>query len=159
MARTRNKVISLLSVVLALTITSCNNNAVFQDSVEMKKTVRHYNEPAEFEFSMKDSINHYDMLVNIRNGTDYAYNNMWLFVTYEYPNDSILTDTVECPLAYSNGEWIGSGIGDVVDNLVMFKQDVRFPRAGNYKVSIRHGMRNDDLKAVHSIGLRVQRAL
>jgi gliding motility-associated lipoprotein GldH len=69
----------------------------------------------------------------------------------------MLTDTVEYILAEKSGKWRGSGIGDLFDNQFSYRKNIRFEKPGKYQLSIRQGMRAEQLKGIHDIGLRVEK--
>ena len=64
-------------------------------------------------------------------------------------------DTLECILADEKGKWLGNGLGDIYDNQILFKKNVRFPLAGKYTFEIQHGMRADIVPLIMDVGLRI----
>jgi gliding motility-associated lipoprotein GldH len=66
-------------------------------------------------------------------------------------------DTLECLLADEQGSWLGKGAGNVWDNQILLKKNVRFPRKGVYSFLITQGMRKDPLVDVADVGLRIER--
>lgn len=83
---------------------------------------------------------------------------MFFFKTY-FPNNTYQVDTIDCPLAERSGRWYGSGLGDLLDNRIMFKRNVQLPQAGNYKFELQHAMRSDTIEEVYDIGLRIEKAI
>jgi gliding motility-associated lipoprotein GldH len=79
-------------------------------------------------------------------------------MNYSGPSGFISTDTLEFPLAYPDGRWIGTGAGDMVDTRFSFGRNFKFSEPGIHKVSFKHGMRYDDLSPVFDIGLRIEYA-
>lgn len=151
--------VCFLAAVLFVGAVSCDQSKIYNNSEPIAGETWHYDSAVAFSFEIEDTVNIHDMLLHIRNAKDYEYSNMWVFVTFEYPNGTEYTDTVECPLAFSDGKWIGSSGPGYVNNLVMFKKDMQFPVPGEYKVHIVHGMRDEHLEGIENIGLRVQRAV
>ena len=84
------------------------------------------------------------------------YSNLFVFLTYRFPNGKSRVDTVECTLADERGRWRGSGFGDLVDQRFMLNQGVQFPLKGRYGLEVKHGMRQDPLPSVANIGLRLK---
>lgn len=138
--------------------TACNRGSLFQETRELEQASWEYQDTLQFVVNAQDTINPYNWYVNVRNGANYAYSNLWLFVHYTDPEGTLFRDTVELPLAYPDGRWIGSGVGDVVDNSILFRSGFRFPKSGTYQVTLQHGMRSDTLHELISVGLFIQRA-
>ena len=61
-------------------------------------------------------------------------------------------------LADEKGKWIGSGMGDLYDNQIPFKKNVRFPLAGIYSFEIQQGMRMENVPLIMDVGLRIEKA-
>jgi gliding motility-associated lipoprotein GldH len=75
-----------------------------------------------------------------------------------FPNGKFSTDTLECILADEKGKWLGKGLGDIYDNQIPFKRNVRFPQAGTYVFEIQQGMRSDNIPLIMDVGLRIEKA-
>ena len=71
-------------------------------------------------------------------------------------NKVLKTDTLQYILAKPNGEWYGSGMGDVKEIFVQYKNEYKFPANGKYKVELKHGMRTDQLKGIEDIGIKIE---
>ena len=145
-------------VAIGFSLQSCDSNRVYEEyhkipdyNWSMKDTIR-------FEIDVTDTISVHNLLVNIRNTGGYAYSNMWLFVKQISPDGSMIDDKFECQLASEKGEWYGTGFGDIFDLQVPFKQNMVFPKSGVYTFEIVQGMRDEELKEVVNIGLRLEKA-
>ena len=64
--------------------------------------------------------------------------------------------TIECMLADDRGRWRGTGFGDLVDQRFMVESGVRFPLSGRYRLDVTHGMRQDPMPGLASVGLRLE---
>lgn len=116
-----------------------------------------YRKPITFDFNINDSTALYDIYINVRHENSFEYQNLWLFVTIEGPDDESSTDTINCPLAMNDGKWFGSGTGAVIDLPVLIYKRHKFSRRGKHKISIKHGMRNDSLKHIRRIGVLIKK--
>lgn len=99
----------------------------------------------------------YNLNMHIRNKNNYAYSNIWLFVNIASPNGEQLIDTVEFTLAEPSGKWLGSGLGDLFDNKLPYKQNIAFPDSGTYQISIQQGMRDDVLNGIDAVGISIEK--
>ena len=106
-----------------------------------------------------DTFTYYNVFINIRNASQYQFSNIYLFVTTTYPDGSTSKDTLDCPLQDPSGKWLGSGLGDLWDNRLLFKPSVKFRQAGKYTLQYEQAMRIDPLPMITDVGLRVERVL
>jgi len=67
-------------------------------------------------------------------------------------------DTMECILADPNGKWLGEGLGDIWDNKILFKQNVKFRKSGLYEFSLTQAMRVDSLPMIMDAGISIEKA-
>jgi gliding motility-associated lipoprotein GldH len=115
------------------------------------------NEKVSFEVNVNDTINKYDFALNLRNTTDYTKSNIIFFITTIYPDRGVTKiDTVECSLAYPDGQWVGKGSGKIKDNRFWFAKDVQFPQKGNYVFEIKQATREDSLVGIIDVGLHIE---
>ena len=109
-----------------------------------------------FHWDVQDTLLRHDVMLDVRHAQDYPNSNLYLFLTYRFPNGKSRVDTVECTLADARGKWRGSGFGDLVDQRFMLESGIRFPLRGRYGLEVVHGMRNDPVVGVSNVGLRLE---
>ena len=137
---------------------SCNSGDVlFEENLSLENALWKSNNMATFDFTIKDTISYYDILVNLRNNDSYEYSNLYLFVSIDFPNGKKHIDTLNAILADPTGRWVGSGIGDIYDNQFILVDNLAFPISGEYQVNVVHAMRKKDLQGIENIGLKVQK--
>ncbi len=144
----------LVSVLLALA--GCGE-VLFQESHSIPNKIWEQKNILKFDIAVKDTMTGYDFYVDFRNEGSYPYANIFMFVTTTFPSGKNAKDTVECILADRTGRWLGSGLGDVLDNHILFKENVRFPRAGTYTFEFEHGMRTEELPSVLDMGISLEK--
>lgn len=147
--------ITYLPVLMALA--SCDSTVVFEENQAIENASWKASAPVLFEFEMKDTTTLHNFYINLRNGENYAYSNIYVFVELEFPNGKKSIDTVECILADPTGKWIGSGSGSIYDNRFLYQHGKQFPLSGRYKVNIQQGMRTDELNGINDVGFRISR--
>jgi gliding motility-associated lipoprotein GldH len=124
-------------------------NLIIENSLWNKDTLLKFNIPVE------DTVSLYSLSVYLRNRTDYSFQNLYLFLNTMAPNGNATTDTLNYILAHDDGSWTGSGglFSKYRENTFLYRKYIRFPEKGNYSVTIRHGMRKDNLEGITSVGL------
>ncbi len=148
----------LLLVVMFFLLSSCNKDVVFSKYQTFKNEEWFAKDKAVFEMDIVDTQSLHNIFLMVRHAESYPYNNLFLFVTTQYPDGKVLTDTMEVVLANSKGEWQGSGVGDIYDFKVPVKKNVRFALAGKYKFSFEQGMRVDPLPLILDFGFEIEKS-
>jgi len=156
-----------LAVAVCFLIASCDSKAVY-DVYKSVPDQWHKDSIASFNFKAPDTINNYDLYVQLRNTNDYKFSNLFLIVELDYPNGKAVKDTLEYKMAALNGELLGSGFSDVKENKLWyrgFKDSFQFKEEGDYTLKIQHAMRNNgdvdgiiNLEGITDIGFRVEQA-
>lgn len=146
-----------VAFLLATFLWSCDSNRLYEKYISFEDTIWPRGEKAIFDVEVIDTISRYDLYVNFRHAGDYNYKNLYLFTEIIGPNNLSAVDTLQMILADNRGNWLGKGIGDLYDYTFLFKQDVSFPANGEYVFKIEQAMRDEKLKNVTDIGLRIEK--
>lgn len=148
--------ISYCLYIIALTFCSCNKDAIYMKSVALPGNIWSYKSPLKFDIPVADSVNMYNIFINIRNESEYPFSNLYLFIDITSPKNITERDTMECILATPEGRWLGHGLGDIWDNKILFKR-VHFPNKGNYTFTLTQAMRVDSLPMIMNAGISVEK--
>jgi len=153
----------LLILLLATVFIGCDKNRVFD---EYKSLPNQWNKDSILTFTLKniDTLQSYNLFINVRNNNDLEYSNLYLISEIQFPQGKVITDTLEYEMAAPSGKWLGEGFGDVKENKLWYKEQVTFPESGKYKVSLQHAMRKngnekgiENLKGITEIGFRIEK--
>lgn len=148
----------VFSFIVITLLTSCDPTKVYEENIGISELTWNKSNIIPFTFNCNDTVNLHNVYINVRNAGDYGYSNLYLFVTTTYPNGELSKDTIECTLADDKGEWLGDGSGEIFDNQILFKSNVRFKQAGKYIFSYEQAMRVDKLPQIMDVGLRIEKA-
>lgn len=155
--------LKLIAPILVMVLFfSCDSNTVVAESKSLSE-IWNKNETIEFSISQLDSLKKYNMFVSIRNTNDYRFSNIFLIVSMEFPHGKIITDTLEYKMANPDGSWLGTGIGNIKENKLWYKENVSFLEKGDYKIRINHAIRNNgnvegvtNLEGIIDVGYSVE---
>lgn len=151
----------VFGALLAL-LCSCDDNHVFDDYKSFdgawnKDTI------VSFQFEQQDTTSLYNMFINLRSNNDYSYSNIFLIVAMQEPNNKTTIDTLEYEMAYPDGTLMGEGFTDFKESKLWYRENVKFPSQGNYKISIQQAVREADkvigvqeLEGITEVGFRVE---
>ncbi len=146
----------VITAVTSMLIAACSDNYVYNGYVTMLHERWHADSLASFRVPVSDTITFYNLFVNVRNTTDYPYQNLYLFINITAPNGASVRDTFECYLADDHGKWLGKGKGKLRDNRFIYRQNIRFGTEGDYTVTLQQAMRVEQLKGISEVGFRVE---
>ena len=149
--------LSALFILSLLVFQSCDSKRFFEENTRIEKSVWNSKDKATFTVTISDIHSSYNFYFNLRNGGDYPYSNIYLFLKTVFPDGRISRDTIECQLADYEGKWLGSGIGEVKFNRFLFQKGVRFLQKGQYIFELEQAMRVNNLKGIADIGIRLEK--
>lgn len=135
---------------------SCSEKEVFSEFHSFSKAEWGQNDILKFQVPVYDTLSYYDVFLELRNNNDYPFRNIWLFIDSESPNGEVRSDTLNAELADIYGKWYGKGIG-VYTYSFPYELHMQYKDTGTYVYSIRQGMRENPLKGISDIGLRVSK--
>jgi gliding motility-associated lipoprotein GldH len=146
----------LLFSVILIMLSSCSHGVLYQKYTSIPNSEWDMKAPVTFKLNVTDTTSYYNVFVNVRNADNYAYSNLYLFIDITSPMHTKERDTLECILADPSGRWMGEGLGDIWDNKILFKRNVRFPKSGEYDITYTQAMREDKLQMIMDVGLTVE---
>jgi len=136
---------------------ACSKDVVYTDSIAIPSEVWSLDNIPEFKAGISDTASLCNVNFILRTGTSYPYRNIWLFVNTVAPSGKSITDTIQYMLADEKGKWFGKGFGDIRELDLPYRTGVFFREKGTYSFIIRHGMRDENLKGVYDLGLRISK--
>ena len=143
-------------VLLVLTIWSCSNSSVYEQNFDVDEKGWSYKDPLNFEFKIDDSKQNYNLFINLKFNKSYSYRNVFFFVDIQDPQEKVLRDTIELPLASSTGKWLGEMSGDYVEQKLVFRLNISFPIEGDYRIKIQQAMRDTFLQKISMVGMELK---
>jgi gliding motility-associated lipoprotein GldH len=150
----------LVAIIIVTVInTSCSNDAFYEEFREVKNEAWDMADIKEFPVHINDTSANYRLIITIRNTTDYAYSNLYMFFTTINPDQTASRDTIECLLADRYGNWLGKGFGKIRENRFLIRGQYSFPDTGDYFFTLEHGMRDEVLEGITDIGLRIEKII
>jgi gliding motility-associated lipoprotein GldH len=153
----------LLIFFAALLFSSCDKNRLYEEYIPIDDFMWNRNKHLTFRFDISDTLISYNIYLNLRHRGDYKYSNIFLFINTQGPDSMNIRDTIDFPLANEKGkwhgkkDWLGTGIGDLFDNRLIYKKNVIFPKKGTYTIEIEQAMREIIIESVSDVGVRVEK--
>lgn len=152
----------VLIAIFSLLLVSCDKTRVYDDYKSIKNEW-HRDSLVSFTFEAPDTLQGYNLFINLRNNSEYKYSNLYLITEINYPNGRVISDTLQYEMATPSGEWLGTGFGEVKESKLWYKENFRFEEAGEYEVTLQQAMRKRDsvsgiqeLEGITEVGFRIE---
>lgn len=144
-------------LLIAMLIGGCIKIDLYEKQVAIPSQKWSYDFTPEFSFEIKDTTSQFLIYITIRHTELYQFNNIWLKVGSKAPGDSIRVQDINLKLA-SSSQWDGTGMGDIYEvRKLISPGPVSFRKAGNYTFTISQIMRENPLKYIMNVGLRLEK--
>lgn len=143
-----------LAVVGLGSFCSCRQTDVYNEFNTLPRNGWFKRDVQRFTPESPDSTGRYDLYLTLRHNGDYAYRNLWLFVSYTGADGVQKTDTVNCELADEFGRWSGGGWGSYYQQELLLDDCFRFV-GKEQVVTIQQAMRDDRIRGISDVGIRI----
>lgn len=146
----------LLILASALLFIQCDSPHYYQ---QQKSVHNNWNKDSAvtFQFEVEDTLTTYDFFLLTRNNDEFPYSNLYLFTELTTPKGEKFTDTLQYYLAFQDGEWVGSG-NRLKELYLLYRENISLKDTGEYKLSVWHGMRDNQLVGIEDISLIVDKS-
>ena len=148
----------LLLVACSLQLTACDTIDLYEKVVSIPKHDWQSNFKPQFKFTIKDTNANYQMFVILRHNEKYNYNNIWLTVGSQAPGDTMRSQNINLELGNDAKGWEGTGMDDIFEiRKNITPGPVPFKKAGDYTFTLSQIMRENPLKHILNVGIRVEK--
>lgn len=149
----------ILFSLLVVLIWSCDSDRLYEKNHDFEDRAWLASDKPVFEFTVSDTLKHYNLYCNIRNSVDYPYSR--IFITYSLQDSSGTSVAKNLISAFlfeeKTGKPLGSsGLGDVYDQQVPILKNYKFPKSGTYSINFDQFMRTDTLSGILAVGFRLE---
>ena len=142
----------------SLLIAGCTDaNAVLDQNARIDNLNWAYVNKIKYDVAIEDTTVAYNLYLNLRVTADYKYANLFALIGEGRAGSKPHYTRYEFKLANPDGEWLGKGSGNLFSYQIPFKTDYHFPARGTYHFEIEQNMRNNPLREVSDVGLRVEK--
>lgn len=139
--------------ILSVFVISCTTKVVYKHTVKIENGFWTYENPAQFSFSVQDTSILYRLALNIEHGDDYPYENLYVKIHTEYPDQSTKADVVSLELADHSGLWNGACRRNTCRVNIPLQEKTYFSDPGDYTLQLEQYMREDSIPGIRSLEL------
>lgn len=147
----------IISLFALLLFAGCNHKTYYGHIQTLPHEKWAVDKPLYYKMTIEDSMQYFNMYIQIRNTTDFATQNFYVFMKTKYPDGHTEQDTLGFILCDKFGNWTGKGNGRLKDNKFLFQPKVRFPNNGEYIFTVTQGMREEVVEGIESFGILLEK--
>jgi gliding motility-associated lipoprotein GldH len=149
---------TIIIFLLTWAFVSCGKIDLYEKQAEIPSQQWFYNDVPSFTFNIEDTSSLYNLYIVLRHTDAYNYNNIWLKLGSQSPGDTIHFQNLNLQLANDANGWEGAGTDDIFEvRKNITPGPVPFKRPGKYTFFVSQIMRENPLKHILNIGLRVEK--
>lgn len=133
---------------------------VFEKNVSLPRQEWQSSFRPEITFQIKDTSSLYNIFFVIRHSDAYDFNNIWIRATVDQPGElGTKRQQYDLPLANNEKGWIGSAMDDIYETRILIQPQTKFRKTGDYHFTLEQIMREDPLKHVLDVGIRIEKMI
>lgn len=166
--RSMNRMMSMLNdkpvrfsscLLFTLLFSACGlRTGVFEKTVSFAGHEWPSSVKPEFTFTISDTASLYNVFIVTRHSDAYSFNNLYVKATVREPGVPETKSAVYDLTLASNKAWIGTAMDDIYDARVLIQPKTKFSHPGDYHFTLEQLMREDPLRNMLNVGLRVEKA-
>ncbi len=148
--------LSLTLLALTASFAGCSNgNTIIDQNNDVENHNWTYVNKFRYDVPIADIKPAYNIYINLRVTGDYKYANMFILLTRVDPDKKSTTTRFELKLADKDGAWLGQGSGNLYSFQLPLLTGYKFAAKGTYTFYIEQNMRDNPLREVSDVGLRI----
>lgn len=136
---------------------SCSSDYFYEKTNSIESGNWSYEDGLDFSFEIADTLQLYNLWLEVEHSTDYNYQNLYTQIHTEFPSGRQLSEPLSLELADKIGRWYGDCNNSACTLLIPIQQDAFFDQAGTYKITIEQYMRENPVRGIRSIGFLVEK--
>jgi gliding motility-associated lipoprotein GldH len=146
-------------LVIPIILCSCNlSSGVFEKNFAIPGQAWESSVKPEISVTIKDTASLYNIFFVIRHSDAYNYNNIWIRATIDRQEESTMKSRqYDLSLATNDKGWLGSAMDDIYEARLLIQPRIRFKQPGDYHITLEQIMREDPLKHILDVGIRLEK--
>uniref|UniRef100_UPI0040484504 gliding motility lipoprotein GldH n=1 Tax=Polaribacter sp. TaxID=1920175 RepID=UPI0040484504 len=148
-----------LVLLCSLSFLACDENRVYDSYSAIPNNEWRRIDPIVLPFVINDTLTKNSLFVLVRNNNKFKFNKLVLITELLDPNGKNIVDTLVCDIADASGKLLGKGFTEIKEHKILYKKNHAFPLSGDYILSVRQGVTNDQnaLDGIVDLGFRIEK--
>lgn len=143
-------------MTFTLWFSSCTTINLFEKDVTIPGHEWKSSFKPDFTFAIKDTTAPYQFFFVIRHTEKYNFTNIYINLYIKAPHSDSATKIQRSLTLADNNGWLGSGMDDIYEQRIPLGAPQSL-KAGTYTFTLEQIMREDPLKNVLNVGLRIEK--
>lgn len=152
-----NKTFLFFVLVFLVTMTSCKPLELYEQTTPYPSHEWSSKDSSNYQFNITDTTAQYKIFFVIRHHNSFHYKNIWIQLKTQSPLSGPVNQSLNLQMADDQKGWLGVGMDDIYDQRIPVTPTPIQLKAGLYKFSLQHTMREDPLQGVLATGIRVEK--
>ncbi|MEI9808477.1 MAG: gliding motility lipoprotein GldH [Bacteroidota bacterium] len=142
------------SLLLAV---SCTTVDLYEKTVPVPGHAWQSSFQPAFDFTIKDTTQYYQPYLVLRHNEKYNFNNIYINLYVKGPGqDTAQKYLLDLELANNEGGWKATGMDDIYEHRIELDKP-KYLKAGNYTFKVEQIMRENPLRNVLDVGIRIEK--
>ncbi len=138
-------------LLITVLFVSCQQEPYYSEERELNPEAWSTDDALMFDLTVNDTTSIFNMELHLKHTTEYAYENIYLLVTTNFPDREPAEERLNIQLAEKTGKWIGNCRSEDCSLKVYLLDQFRFPSTGDYSFQIKQHTRDKNLKGISAM--------
>ncbi len=146
-----------LFCLFSFSLISCGPDYLFDKQIEVPNGEWTYENIPSFEVDITDTLQIYNLYLDIEHSVDYSKQNIYILIHTEFPSGEKISERVPIDFAEKSGKWYGDCGKEWCDLQVTIQEGAFFNALGKHTFRIEQYMRINPLPGIKAIGFKVEK--
>lgn len=137
-------------------LSSCGPDYIYEQEIEISDGNWFYEDTLNFEVEITDTLEIYNLYLDINHSTDYATQNIYILIYTKFPSGERIKERVNIDFADKTGQWYGECNSSGCNLRVNIQQGAFFNALGKHLFTIEQFMRTNPLPGINSAAFRIE---
>ncbi len=143
-------------LLIFFSLLSCGQKYEYQKSYEIEGERWTYADSLEFSFDIEDTTKIYNLYLELKHTTDYAYQNLYTFIHTTFPSQERLDEQLSLEMANNAGVWEGDCSKEYCTLTIPIQENAYFNQTGTHTIVLEQYMRKDSIPGIKSIAFKLE---
>lgn len=143
-------------MLAVIALSACGPDYLIDETYDIPNDQWVYEDSVRFDFTIEDTLELYDLTLELKHTTGYPYQNLYTKIHTYFPDGQRLSKPVSLELANAAGEWRGNCNAETCTTPIPIQTGAYFNQPGNYTIVVEQFMRESPVNGVQSLTLKVR---
>ena len=142
---------------ILLLLSACHSEVVFSAKKIFDNDVWTYSDNMSIQIDNKDTIQRYDLLLEVEHSLEYRYQNIYLNIHTKFPDGNTRSQSLSIDFADKIGRWQGKCSSGYCSLPIVLQENIYFNQVGQYELVLEQHTRVDSLLGMSGLQFIVAR--